>query len=69
MNDLFVKRLNELVNASSATKTEIAKSCGLTYRGLHFYLKGEREPSLSIAIALADFFGVSLDYLCGRCER
>lgn len=68
MENLFVLRLNELVNTSSKNKSDIAKSVGLTYRGLHFYLKGEREPSLSVACALADYFNVSLDYLCGRSE-
>ena len=44
MENLFVLRLNELVNTSSKNKSDIAKSVGLTYRGLHFYLKGECLP-------------------------
>ena len=66
MKNLFYERLNLLVANSGKTKTEIAQNIGLTYRGLQFYLKGEREPSLFVACAIADYFNVSLDYLCGR---
>lgn len=69
MKETFVVRLNELVNTSPNTKIDIAKSVGLTYRCLHFYLKGERDPSLTIACSLADYFNVSLDYLCGRSDE
>nr|WP_325306760.1 helix-turn-helix transcriptional regulator [uncultured Oscillibacter sp.] len=30
---------------------------------------GEHRPSLDTLIALADHFGVSLDYLAGRSDR
>lgn len=32
------------------------------------YERGEREIPLSALIALADFYGVSLDYLVGRSD-
>ena len=33
-----------------------------------FYEYGRSEPTAHILIALADFFDVSLDYLCGRSD-
>ena len=33
------------------------------------YERGERELPLSLAIKLADFYHVSLDYLTGRTEQ
>ena len=32
------------------------------------YENGEREPSISDLIKIADYFGVSLDYLVGRSD-
>lgn len=35
---------------------------------LYNYEHGERVPPLEVAISLADYFGVSLDYLVGRVD-
>lgn len=32
------------------------------------YERGEREPSIHILIALADYFNVSIDYLVGMSD-
>lgn len=33
------------------------------------YERGEREPTASVLVQIADFYGVSLDYLVGRSEQ
>ena len=33
------------------------------------YETGEREPGIAELIRIADYFGVSIDYLLGRSER
>ena len=33
------------------------------------YERGERPVPLEVMIKLADLYGVSLDYLCGRSDR
>ena len=46
-----------------------ADGCNIPLRTYQRYEKGERDiPSLTL-IALADFFGVSLDYLVGRTDN
>lgn len=33
------------------------------------YERGEREPTASALVQIADFYGVSLDYLVGRSDK
>ena len=33
------------------------------------YERGEREPTASVLVQMADFYGVTLDYLVGRSEE
>lgn len=63
------ERLISLQNERHALKKDIAAAVGVSVMGYYRYEKGEREPSLSILIALADFFDVSLDYLAGRSDN
>ena len=64
----FPERLLQLKQERKLLQKDIAASIGLSLRGYQYYEKGQREPTLSTLIALADFFDVSLDYLVGRSE-
>lgn len=44
----------------------LSELCGLSKNSIARYERGERVPSITDAEALADFFEVSLDRLCGR---
>ena len=63
---MFHTRLRELRLARNLTAKTMAEFLGMDYRNYQRYETGEVDPPLSKAIALADFFDVSLDYLCGR---
>lgn len=65
---LFQKRLKELRNSKGISQVSIAKILGITDRGYRKYEAGDNEPTMSVLIALADYFDVSLDYLCGRSD-
>jgi len=65
----FTDRLAILKTQSNSLQKTIAENVGLSLRSYQRYEKGEREPSLSVLIALADYFDVSLDYLCGRSDE
>lgn len=62
----FSTRLNELKKNSNTSNQELAEAIGISVRGLQFYLSGEKEPTMSKLIKIADFFNVSLDYLTNR---
>ena len=46
--------------------TELAEKIGISWRAYQTYERGEREPVLSTLVALADFYGLSLDELVCR---
>lgn len=68
MKELFAQRFSDLREKSGATYPELSKETGVSIRALKYYATKEREPSMSVLIALADFFDVSLDYLVGRSD-
>lgn len=48
------------------TQEELCKSLNITQSALSHWELGRRQPNVDQLIKLADFFGVSLDYLTGR---
>lgn len=45
-----------------------ANASGINLRTYHRYENGEREASVSTLIRMADYFGVTIDYLVGRSD-
>ncbi len=64
----FVTRFSELREQKGATYPAISKAIEVSLRALKYYGAGDREAPMSVLIALADFFDVSLDYLVGRSD-
>ena len=64
----FVEQFKQLRAEKHISYQALADEIHVSLRALKYYGTGEREPSLSVLIALADFFDVSLDYLCGRSD-
>ena len=65
----FKEHLRTIRKNKGYTQRQVANGCGVTERNYQYYESGEREPSMSTLIALADYFDVSLDYLCGRTDN
>ena len=64
-----MNRLRDLREDADLTQTHIAQML-LCDQSLYFkYERGERELPLGLAIKLADFYHVSLDYLVGRSDK
>ena len=66
---LFCERLIELREKNGLSQVEAAKEFGVVVRAYQRYEYGEREPRLSTLVRMADFYGVSLDYLAGRTDK
>ncbi|MFN6687555.1 helix-turn-helix domain-containing protein [Enterococcus gallinarum] len=69
----MTKRLSEnlakLRKEQGLKQTDMALFLKINNRQYQRYESGDSEPKLVTLIALADYFGVSLDYLVGRTDK
>lgn len=65
---IIFERLKLLRKDRGVTQKEIASSVGVSEVSYQRFEYGTVRPSLETLIALADYFGVSLDYLVGRSD-
>ena len=67
MNELNIK-LKTLRKEHGYTQEQIADILNLTRSSIANYENGINEPSISILVAIADLYKVSLDWLTGRTK-
>jgi len=60
------ENLFRLRKEKGLTQEQAAKGCDIIFRSYRRYEAGEREPVASTLIKMANFYGVSIDYLVGR---
>lgn len=65
----FSKRLSELRKQKKLTMQQLADELDMGSSTIAMLEKGARSPSFELLIAIADFFGVSIDYLTGRTDE
>ena len=65
---VFSERLVDLRKKRGISQAQAAKEIGAAPRAYQNYEYGTAEPRLSTLIRIADFYGVSLDYLAGRTD-
>ena len=59
-------KLSELRNEKGLTQREIAKIFNVSQGTYNNWENGKTQPAIEQLVAIADFFGVSIDYLVGR---
>ena len=64
----FSERLLLLRQENSLSQKACAQKLQISPRAYAYYETGEREPQLSVLVRMADFYGVSIDYLAGRTD-
>ena len=62
----FSERIKALRKARNLTQQNVGELIGVKKYAVYSYEKGRAYPDLKGFIALADYFGVSMDYLAGR---
>ena len=62
----FPCRLRGLREKRNLSQRTLAELCGLSKNMISLYERGEKAPSIDALIKLADYFGISTDYLLGR---
>ena len=65
----FSERILLLREEKKLSQVAAAAEMGITSRTYQRYEAGEREPVVSTLIRMADFFGVSTDYLVGYSDK
>lgn len=61
----FASKLKHAREKTGFTQREVAAETGITQSVLARYETGKLEPNIEILGILADFYGVSLDWLIG----
>lgn len=65
----FADRLKQIQTERGKIQEQVAEKVGITKQQLSDYENGRHEPGVTILIAIADYYHVSLDYLTGRTDR
>ena len=60
------RRIRDLRENNDRTQAEIAKVLNLQREVYRRYETGQREIPFNIAIMIAEYYNISLDYLAGR---
>ena len=63
------ERLRALRKEKNETQVQVANAIGVTDRQYQRFEAGVNLPGFENLCALADHFGVTLDYLAGRTEK
>ena len=65
---VFGERVNELLSVYGKSKKDLIFAIDSNYTSLWQWSNGVKFPHVETMIKIADFFGVSLDFLAGRTE-
>lgn len=65
-NNVFGNILKELRMSKKVTQQEIAEITGVTPTGVSYWESGKAVPNYETLDKLANFLGVTVDYLMGR---
>ncbi len=66
---IFAERLRELRNEKKMKQQEMADYLGVSIRAYQYYESATHYPDVSGLMQMADYFGVTTDYLLGRSDR
>ena len=64
----FAVRLRQLLKETKTTQPTIAEAIGVSRQAIGQWKEGNTVPDIVDFIKVADYFGVSLDYLAGKTE-
>ena len=63
-----MNRIRDLREDRDLKQSELAEAIGIGQRSLSNYETGKTNPDSEVILLLADYFGVSCDYLLGRTK-
>ncbi|MGN7299750.1 helix-turn-helix domain-containing protein [Ferdinandcohnia sp. SAFN-114] len=66
---MYGERIRQLRKEKGLSLKELADDLGIAFTTLGNYEREEREPNFNTFEQIADYFGVSIDFLLGRREE
>lgn len=63
---IFADRLKDLRSEKGISQAQLAKTLGVSYGIVCYWETDRSEPTAPNLVKIADFFGVTVDYLLGR---
>jgi len=67
--EVFIKNLKTLFTERKLTQKQLANALCVDQSAISDLLNGVTTPKFTTLISIADYFGVSLDYLVGRTDN
>lgn len=61
----FRERFTELIDSSPKSRTAIADEFGVAKQTISAWLTGQNSPRLPVVVSLAEYFGVTVEWLNG----
>ena len=65
---IFAERLLELRKEKGISQATLAKNLQVSFAVICYWETDRREPTAPNLVKLADYFGVTVDYLLGRVD-
>ena len=62
----FGEILKELRSERGISQATLAKQIGVSQKAIDYWERGINEPKASYIVLLADYFGVTCDFLLGK---
>lgn len=62
---IWNEKIKELREDNDLTQTQMAEILSITQRTVSYYERNEREIPVEILVKYAEYFNVTLDYICG----
>ena len=66
--EIFAKRMRELRKEKNVSQSQLAEALGVNQKTISSYERNYYEPPQEILVKIAEFFGVSVDYLLGLVD-
>ena len=66
---IVANRLKMVRENKGYSKVEVAKALSIATSSMTYYEQGKAVPSIDKLYALADYYGVTMDWLCGRVNK
>lgn len=64
--DIFAQRLKKLRNDEGLTTRALGEILGVSNATISRYETGKRDPDLLVVKKIANYFNVSIEFLCGE---